>query len=87
MSTTQQITYLRTGRTKRGSGEIIETHQKTGMFKVKPARKEWKTIWITVTELQMGGDSPPKPSPHHIGAVNKMIEGLKELLDRKENAA
>lgn len=78
------ITYLRAGRTKRGSGEIIETHPKTGMFKVMPAHAGWKAIWITVKELQHGGNAVA-PQPHHIAAVARMVDGLRELLERKES--
>lgn len=88
MKTTQQITYLRAGRTLRASGSIIETDSRTGMFKVKPARDEWKSVWITVKEIQNGGDrAPVAHAPNHIAAVGKMVDGLKELLAKKESAA
>jgi hypothetical protein len=80
------ITYLRAGRTKRGSGEIIETHPKTGMFKVLPGHAGWKPIWITVKELQSGG-SAVAAQPPHLAAVARMVDGLRELLERKEDAA
>lgn len=80
------ITYLRTGRTKRGTGEIIETHPKNGMFKIMPSHLGWKPIWITVKELQHGG-SAVAPQPPHIAAVARMVDGLRELLEKKENAA
>jgi hypothetical protein len=84
MSTAPKVTYLRAGRTLRASGSIIETDTRTGMFKVKPARDEWKCVWITVNEIQNGGDrAPTSPAPNHIPAVGKMVDGLRILLSRK----
>lgn len=85
MSKPNTITYLRTGRTVRAKGEIIETNRATGLFKVKPSRPKWKTIWISIAELQQGG-SPAPANPHHIPAVGKMVEGLRQLLARKEKS-
>ena len=89
MSTTAEITYLRAGRSVRSKGRIIETNPSTGLFKVKPSRRTWKTVWISAREIQQGGSqsAAPRQPAHHIGAVNKMVAGLQELLDRKGDAA
>lgn len=85
MKTVQQITYLRAGRTLRASGSIIETDSRTGMFKVKPVRDEWRAIWLTVHEIQAGGDrAPANPTPNPIPAVGQMVDGLRILLSRKK---
>jgi len=84
MTTARTITYRRAGRTLRASGSIIETDHRTGSFKVKPTRDEWKAVWITVQEIQNGGDrAPATPAPDHIPAVGQMVEGLLVLLSRK----
>lgn len=78
-----EITYLRKGRTKRSKGRLILTDNASGMFKVKPSRKSWKAIWITIHEMQAGGNTHQTPSaPHHSAAVSKMVDGLKQLLAR-----
>jgi len=88
MRTSNPITYRRAGRTLRASGSIIETDHRTGSFKVKPTRDEWKAVWITVQEIQNGGDrAPATPAPNHIPAVEKMIEGLLVMLSRKNAIA
>ena len=84
ITTPPKVTYRRAGRTLRASGSIIETDTRTGMFKVKPARDEWKSVWITVKEIQNGGDRAPVTHAHnHIAAVGKMVDGLRILLSRK----
>lgn len=82
MTTTQQITYLRTGRTKRATGIIIDADAKTAMFKVKPNREGWKTIWICPTEMQQVRPVPAE-TPIQLPAVGQMVDGLRILLSRK----
>lgn len=78
------IAYLRAGRTLRARGSIIETDTRTSMFKVKPARDDWKSVWITVKEIQNGGDRAPVAfTPNHFAAVAQMVDGLRILLSRK----
>lgn len=86
MTTTHQdpapIWFRRNGRLKRARGSVLELDSRTGLYKVKPARKDWKTIWITVQELQQGGTSAPA-TVHHIDAVAEMVDSLRILLSRK----
>ena len=79
------VTYLRAGRSVRAKGRILRTSPETGLFRVKPDREKWKPVWLTINELQQGGNTPAPTHPHHIPAVGKMVDGLRQLLERKES--
>jgi hypothetical protein len=52
------IVYLRAGRKKRGTGEILAMGAK-GMLKVRPRHEGWGPIWLTPEEIAAGKDKPP----------------------------
>lgn len=82
---TAPIWFRRNGRQKRARGSVLALDTGTGLYKVKPARKAWKTVWISTQELQGGGTTTPKAEPPHIPVVRKMVAGLLELEARKES--
>ena len=57
------ITYLRTGRKLRSSGEVI-WKSRDGIAKVKPAREGWGCVLVTPEEIEAGKEKPPyQPRP------------------------
>lgn len=60
--TTRTVTYLRSGRVKRASGDIIEKDAAKGMTKATPHRSGWGAIWLTTAEIEAGKEKPaPRP--------------------------
>jgi len=58
MSPAPTITYLRTGRHVRGTGNVI-TKYPEGIVKVKPTRENWDCILVTPDEIEAGKEKPP----------------------------
>jgi hypothetical protein len=52
------ITYLRTGRSVRASGNIIAKYPE-GIVKVKPTHENWDCILVTPAEIEAGKEKPP----------------------------
>jgi len=52
------ITYLRSGRHVRASGEVLHEYD-GGAVKVKPSRPDWGIIVVTAAEIEAGKEKPP----------------------------
>ncbi len=58
MRVTDSITYLRTGRSVRATGSIVDRYR-NGSVKVMPARDDWNHIIVTPAEIDAGREKPP----------------------------
>jgi hypothetical protein len=88
------ITYLRTGRHVRGTGNVI-TEYPEGIVKVKPTRENWDCILVTPAEIEAGKEKPPiqprekpttpsekpkpKPKPGPVPRWRKLVNQVREL--------
>lgn len=52
------VTYLRNGRHKRGSGDVIE--QDGNMTKAIPHHPGWGAIWLSRQEIEAGKEKPAR---------------------------
>ena len=54
-----RVTFLRAGRKRRASGLAIERDFHTGALKVDPVNPKWKTMWVSIEEVEMGKKAKP----------------------------